>query len=364
MPSFVVYVTAVLLCALTVAVQSQQSPTGLSADTRKQLVAAASRGATFIRSQQRADGTIDPHPGVTAVATQALLLEPGTPKAQKVDAVKKSLDYLKGLAKPDGGLYTSEKMIPHYITAVSLMALAEAARPEDKAIIEKARQYLADHLLDEGEGIQKNDKFYGGMGYGGTSDGGIADIISLEMGLRAMKDAGLPAENPAWNKAIAFLQRSQNFKETNDQAWAASDGGFVYYPGYSQIEGTTQSYGSGTYAGVLSFTWANLKPNDRRVQSAMKWIRDNYTVDENPGIGTKALYYYYMVFAKALRAVGEPVIVDAKGQRHNWREDLGRKLLSLQQADGSWVNADPREMQNNKVLVTAFAMMTIDAVLN
>mgnify|MGYP006209354971 CR=1 FL=1 len=106
-----------------------------------------------------------------------------------------------------------------------------------------------------------------------------------------------------------------------------------------------------------------MSKTDPRVQSVLAWIKDNYTVDENPGIGTKALYYYYMVFAKALQAVGEDVIVDSRGQRHNWREDLGRKLLALQNADGSWVNSDPREMQGNRVLVTAFTMSAIQAIL-
>jgi squalene-hopene/tetraprenyl-beta-curcumene cyclase len=201
------------------------------------------------------------------------------------------------------------------------------------------------------------------MGYGGTSDGGIADIISLELSLRAMKDAELPANDAAWQKAITFLQRTQNNKETNDQGWSTSDGGFIYYPGYSQVDGTTQSYGSGTYAGLLSYSWANLQKNDRRVINTLKWIGEHYTVDENPGIGTKALYYYYMVFAKALQAYGGDTITDTKGVAHNWREDLAKKLIAVQNADGSWVNSNPAEMQDNKALVTSFSMMAIEAIL-
>ena len=107
-----------------------------------------------------------------------------------------------------------------------------------------------------------------------------------------------------------------------------------------------------------------MKKNDRRVQAAFKWIRENYTVDENPGIGQKTVYYYYMVFAKALQAMGEPVIVDAKGGKHNWREELAAKLMSLQHADGYWVNdKNPAEMQDNKMLVTGFTMMAIEAIL-
>ena len=340
---------------------ARQAAPALSAATRQKLMESLNRGAEFVRKAQKPDGTFDAHPGITAMAAAALLRQTGVPVAKSLQTTGKTLDYLKALAKPDGGIY--EKMIPHYITAVAVQALAAGKRPGDKATLEKARVYLAEHLLDEGEGIAKSDKFYGGMGYGGTSDGGIADIISLEYGLRAMKEADLPANDPAWQKAIAFLQRTQNNKETNDQAWAANDGGFVYYPGYSQVDATTQSYGSGTYAGLMSYAWANLQKNDRRVQNALKWIAANYTVEENPGIGTKALYYYYMVFAKALQAMGDPIVVDAKGVSHNWRDDLGKKLLSLQGADGSWVNADAREMQGNPVLVTSFTMMAIEAIL-
>lgn len=358
-------VLAVGLCATTLTssttVTAQQNAAPLSAATRQKLMESLNKGAAYLQKQQRPDGKFDNHPGITAMAAAALLRQPGGP-AKQLPTVGKTLDFLKTLAKPDGGIY--EQMIPHYITAVAVQALAAGGRPEDKATIERARKYLADHLLDEGEGIAKSDKFYGGMGYGGTSDGGIADIISLEYGLRAMKEAELPANDAAWEKAITFLQRTQNNKETNDQSFAADDGGFMYYPGYSQVEGTTKSYGSATYAGILSYSWANLQKNDRRVQDAFKWIGENYTLDENPGIGQKAVYYYYMVFAKALHAMGEPIITDAKGGKHNWREELAAKLLSLQGADGSWVNdKNPAEMQGNRTLVTSFTMMAIEAIL-
>lgn len=356
-------VAVVMLSAMPGIRAEQAKPAaapGLSAETRKQLQASLAKGAAFLHQQQKADGKFDNHPGITAMAAAALLRQPGL-RDKELATVGKTLDYLKSLAKPDGGIY--EQMIPHYITAVAVQALAAGGRAADRPAIEKARKYLAEHLLDEGEGIQKGDKFYGGMGYGGTSDGGIADIISLEYGLRAMKEADLPANDPAWQKAIQFLQRTQNSKETNDQSWSGTDGGFVYYPGFSQVDNTTQSYGSGTYAGLMSYAWANLQKNDRRVQNALKWISEHYTVDENPGIGTKALYYYYMVFAKALQAYNENAVVDAKGVSHNWREDLARKLISLQAADGSWVNSDPREMQGNKTLVTSFTMMAIEAIL-
>ena len=335
-------------------------PAGVSADLRQKLNDSLGRAAAYLKSQQRPDGMWENHPGISGMAAAALLRQPGVARTAQMATAGKTLDALAKLAKPDGGIYQNQ--IPHYITAVSIMAFVAGGRPQDKPLVEKARQYLADHILDEGEGVPPSDKFYGGLGYGGTSDGGRADIISLEYGLRAMKEADLPANNPAWEKAIKFLQRTQNNSETNDQGWATNDGGFIYYPGFS-IAGGTRSYGSASYAGILSYSWANVKKTDARVQSVLKWIRDNYTVDENPGLGQKTVYYYYMVFAKALQALGDPTVVDSKGQRHNWREELGRKLIALQHPEGYWVNEVKDEMQDNKVLVTTFTMMAIEAIL-
>lgn len=333
----------------------------LSPATRQKLVASLNKGAAFIKSQQRPDGTFDAHEGVTAVAANALLRQPGAAHEDALAATSKALDKLRSLAKPDGGIY--DKALPHYVTAVSVSALAAAGRPGDKAIIDKARQFLAEHLWDEGEGLKPGDKFYGSIGYGGPNATVSGDIISLTFALEAMRDAGAGANDPAFAKAINFLQRTQNNSETNKESWATNDGGFIYYPGNSEVKDTTQSYGSGTYAGMMSYLYANLKKTDPRVQGTLKWIRNNYTLDENPGIGQKTLYYYYMVVAKALQAAGENVVVDSRGQRHNWREELANKVISLQSADGSWVNTNPAEMQNNKVLVTAFTMMAIEAIL-
>lgn len=358
---------AVLVVPSLSAAQSARAgktPGGLTADTHKQLVESLNKAETYLTSQQNPDGTWEKNPGISALVTTAIIRQPGSNKATQVAATSRSLDALVKLAKPNGGIY--DNIIPHYITAVSVSALAAAGRPADRAIIDKARQYLIENMLDEGEGVAKTDFWYGGMGYGHTTraDGRRADMISLGYTLQAMKDADVPENSEAWQKALTFLQRAQNNSETNDQKWAGNDGGFVYYPGFSyHVDGGTKSYGSVSYTGLMSYSWANLKKSDDRVKAVSKWISDNYTVDENPGMGQKTVYYYYMVFAKSLSALGDPVIVDSRGRRHNWREELGRKLLSLQNAQGYWVNSVPDEMQDNKVLVTAFTMAAIQSLL-
>jgi len=358
---------AMVLAAVTIAAvdAAAQSRPGLTADTQKKLMESLNKAEAYLKQQQAPDGIWEKHPGITALAATAILKQPGKSKAAQLPTVAKSLDYLVSLAKPDGGIY--DKAIPHYITAVSASALATGGRAQDRPVLLKAGRYLAENMLDEGEGVNKNEFWYGGMGYGGTTraDGRRADMISLEYALRAMRDAELPENDAAWQKAIVFLQRTQNNSETNDQKWAANDGGFVYYPGFTyHTDGGTRSYGSVSYVGVLSYTWANVKKDDNRVKAIGKWIRDNYTVDENPGTGQKTVYYYYMVFAKALQALGDGTITDSRGRTHAWREELGRKLLELQHPEGYWVNdKDRAEMQDNKVLVTAFTMSAIQAIL-
>jgi len=95
----------------------------------------------------------------------------------------------------------------------------------------------------------------------------------------------------------------------------------------------------------------------------VSWIKTHYTLEENPGFGQKALYYYYMTFAKCLDALGEEVIVDGNGKKHYWREEFIKKLLSLQYEEWYWVHTDGRYWHKNKDLITAYAIIGIKFAL-
>ncbi len=122
-----------------------------------------------------------------------------------------------------------------------------------------------------------------------------------------------------------------------------------------------------TYAGFKSYIYAKLDRNDPRVQAAFKWIQEHYTLDTNPNMpgeqSLQGLYYFYQVFAQALAAWGEPTITDAQGKVHNWREDLVRKLVSLQNKDGSWINTADRWYESNPALVSAYSVLALQTVL-
>jgi squalene-hopene/tetraprenyl-beta-curcumene cyclase len=335
-------------------------PEGLTEATRSEILTSIGKGLRYLEQNQKPDGSWEGDLGITGLAVLSFLRSPeaaGKPASPHVD---RALAFITAHAKPDGGIYVRD--LPNYYTAIALKAIVASGKPEYAALAEKATEFLKDLQADEGEGYTPDQKFYGGIGYGSAIR---PDLANLEFALSALSDAAVPSEDPLWKKAILFVQRTQNRSESNDQAWASDDGGFVYYPGFSYGgDGKgTQSYGSMTYAGLMSYAHADVQKNDPRVQSALQWIRDHYDLEENPGMGLKTLYYYYMVFAKALNAYGEETIVDREGRSHAWREELGRKLVSVQQPEGYWVNTDPAWWQDNRPLVTSFTLIALEHVL-
>ncbi len=137
-----------------------------------------------------------------------------------------------------------------------------------------------------------------------------------------------------------------------------------------QWQGVTKlrAYGSMTYAGIKSMIYAGLSRDDARVTAAVDWIRGNYTMQENPGMGSDGQYYYYVMLSRALDAFGAPSLeVVPAGmpastpafRQVRWAEDLIAKLAELQEDDGSFRSVDDRWMEDNKVLITAYALVAI-----
>jgi squalene-hopene/tetraprenyl-beta-curcumene cyclase len=114
-----------------------------------------------------------------------------------------------------------------------------------------------------------------------------------------------------------------------------------------------------TYSGFKSMIHAGLTKDDPRVKAAFTWIRKNYDVKSNPGMGTAGLFYYYHTFAKALDALGLDQIEDADGVKHDWRRELTEELARRQQPNGSWVNTNSRWMEGDPNLATSLALVAI-----
>ena len=96
-------------------------------------------------------------------------------------------------------------------------------------VIKAGQDFLKTMQWDESEGKTQDDAFYGGAGYGGGNS--RPDLSNTAFFMEALRDTGLPADDPALQKALVFVSRCQNLKsEFNDQPWAGkvNDGGFVY----------------------------------------------------------------------------------------------------------------------------------------
>jgi squalene-hopene/tetraprenyl-beta-curcumene cyclase len=350
----------------------------LPAELRARATAGIERGLEFLRATQQPGGgwkgLVDSDPAITALAARCFVQNPRFGPAHPI--VRNAVDLILKFREKDGGIYPDAQGLQNYYTSVCLSMLSQVKDPALADVVASAQQFLKTLQWDEGESIQVADPWYGGAGYGNSKR---PDLSNTQMMLEALKESGLPPDDPTYRKALTFIQRCQMASESNDQPFArnAREGGFIYSPvnggeskaGTVVIQGRPQlrCYGSMTYAGFKSMLYAGVDRQDPRVKQALDWIARYYTLDQNPNMPSKqaqeGLYYYYHVFAKALHAWGEPEIPDQSGIRHNWRADLCSKLLAGQNSDGSWHNPADRWHEGNPVYVTSLAILSLQTAL-
>ena len=338
---------------------------------RADLVAKAYR---FLEGQQNANGSFsgETGPAITAIISTGLLRN-GIPETDPV--LTRALGYLEKFVQPSGGIHQKETFYKNYETSLSLICFATANQGgKYENIIRKADQFLKGLQTDEGS-ADPSDVEFGGIGYGKHQRPDLSNTSTL---VDALKAAGNGADSEAMKRALAFISRCQNLEsEHNTTKFAArlNDGGMYYTPaagGKSQAgnaaNGGLKSYGSMTYAGLKSMIFAGVKKDDPRVQAAIGWIRNHYSLKQNPGmgrgnLGAQGLYYYFHVFAKTLDAIGVEEFEDAKGNKHPWRDELRQELAERQRPDGSWINTQSdRWMEGDSNLVTGYALLALSYV--
>ena len=281
--------------------------------------------------------------------------------------VVKALKYLEANVQPDGGIYKVESKHRNYDTCLVMVAFASVNKNgKYDALVKKAEAFVKDIQWDEGEGKEKSDLFYGGAGYGSSSR---PDLSNTSFMIEALKSLGNGPDDEAIQKALQFVSRCQNLESpANNSPHAAkvNDGGFYYTvagggesKAGNEENGGLRSYGSMTYAGLKSMIYAGVSKDDPRVKAATEFLRKNYDLDSNPGMGLQGLFYYYHTMAKALDAFGEEFFTDAKGVKHAWKDELRMKLATLQLADGSWVNENTRWMEGDPNLVCGYALLAL-----
>jgi len=359
------------------------------ADPRQTRLAAYDRGLAFLRKaavEGRWGPPVKADPGVTALVLTAFLERPGgLPEGDRALA-DGAAAWLLSLQRKDGGIY--EEGNGNYTTSLAVQALLLHGKERHREAVDRALSFLRrmQFCEDGGAGrvVEKGDLRYGGMGYG--SDPTQPDLSNTQFALESLRAAGVPETDPAFRRALVFLQRTQNRKENETGGEPtekpgekgkvlvrSSDGGAGYRP-FDSKAGTferpdgrleVRSYGSMTYALLKCYLFAGAGPEDPRVQDAARWIRRHYTWEENPGfpdpaLGRQGYFYYCATAARALEMLGEGAAGTGEdGKPRDWREDLAGRLLSLQGADGSWVNEVDRWMEGLPAIATAFALKAL-----
>jgi squalene-hopene/tetraprenyl-beta-curcumene cyclase len=361
---------------------------------------AIAKGLAFLRSAQSPTGAWmlrEPAAGTdqrmpsqaTATAVTALCLKAfaqagagpsSDPIARRaVEFIRVRMRGAEGALEPDA----SPNGVGNYVASAVVSALAACDQPEDALLIQESVEWLRRTQWDEGESVPREKDWYGGSGYGSR---GRPDLSNTQMMLDALHDARVSPDDPAVQRAMLFVTRTQNLKSANAAEWAQSgsnDGGFVYTPAnggesfasedagegrYGELIPAGQprslrSYGSMTYAGLKSLLYAGLSADDPRVKAALEWIRTHWTFEQNPGLGRQGWLYYLHAQSRALNATRLVQVTDVRGTAHNWRDELIDTLVRAQRPDGSWRNDVARWEESRPELATAYALLALEEAI-
>ena len=360
----------IILCVSTVHAQMVPPTQAPSTDPNRipsELIDEAKRSVdkaiSFLTKRQDSSGSYGSHVGITAMVLLALAESYRKYTVGDGPFIRRAVEWMNAHARADGAI--SGDATPTYNTSLAIMALHTLDQKGYQTLIEGGQRFLTSYQNDEDRKYSVEDKYYGGIGYGGDER---PDLSNLQYALEALKRTDFDPNSDVWKKAERFVSRCQNFTESAEEDplprdWAGNDGGFIYEPGLSKAGGV-QSYGAMTFAGLKSLMFTTRsKKDDPRVQAAWTWIQQNYDFNSHPGMGTTAYYYYLQTAASALEAFEAVEIPSKNGEKHNWAADLLARLVNLQKPDGSWVNENRKYWEGNAILVTARGIITINHVL-
>ena len=236
---------------------------------------------------------------------------------------------------------------------------------------------------EKGKTDNAND---GGVGYNDKYD--HSDMNNTLMAIEAMRmsESALQRKDQSkqtlkhdldWKALEHFLASCQNLPERSDNPNLSNQsedrGGFIYHPGESKAGEAVdeeeksvalRSYGSISYAGMMSFAYARIGKDDDRVSAVIDWLGKNYTLNENPGMGQEGLFYYFHLMSKALTTQGVKTLKGPDSKSIDWKNELAAKLISLQNKDGSWKNSNKRWMEGDPNLTTSYVLVALSLLVN
>ncbi len=399
------------LCAVTITGGLLIAPDTLRAEAddssvvqRQAAELAMQRGLDWLASLQQESGAWSNtnFPALTAMPLTAMVRsgrEDLVPNMQRATAFLLSNAKTSGPDK--GAIYRHIDGrrgggLSNYNTALSLIALhavhesplfSEVDMPDLAPVILDARAFLASSQY-LGDTVH-----HGGMGYDPPTERSYADLSNAYLGYEAIRvTENIEELRPGgarvdlnWQSATRFIERIQNLPEVNDRPWATDHpdeiGGFTYradihrddFGAFIDEDGVERHRSSLTmsYAGLLSYLYAGVNRDDKRVQAAVNWIKNNWSPEipnRNPELaGTPSemggFFYYLKVLTRTLDVYGEDTLTLADGSEVDWRNELISTIVGHQKDDGFWINDYGRYWEADPVLSTAYALLALQNAL-
>lgn len=332
-------------CAVAALVLLVARPVTAADLSDEQVRNAIRRGMTFLKSQQRADGSWTDHQiytgGVTSLVTLALLNS-----GEQVDSpvIQKALDHLRSLDQP--------KMV--YSAALQTMALCAGEPKKDRLIIIRNVKWLESIQLASGD--RRGAWNYSERGGRGGNLGG--DNSNTQFALLALHEAeriGVEVRRETWERALEYWLRTQ----ATSGAWGYTEGdpptGSMTCAGIASVVICAGKISDGD-AGVIGevVQCCGSHTNNDAIERALQWLGRYFSASRNPSsvnLGQTHLLYYLYAVERVGRMTGRRFI-----GRHDWYRAGAASLLDLQDDfRGYWEGKGAGE--NVPTIGTAFALL-------
>ncbi len=236
---------------------------------------------------------------------------------------------------------------------------------------------------------------------GGPDNVGANTTVSaaINMGVTALINLqGVPGVNTPNSGGFHYNTRNNNADMSTTQfAMAGLHAADLVQPGASQTLPLAQGYinytkdGNGghgysssnsadhamTASGAWTYLLSGLPPEEARVQSALSWLNERYTYNNQGRTGSGASYYYYMwasakafevavghqagaLYSDAIGGVLDPASVGFPEESARWYFDYAYFLTEDQGGNGGWCTGNISCWSgHNGVQATAYALLIL-----
>ncbi|MBI4606822.1 MAG: terpene cyclase/mutase family protein [Planctomycetes bacterium] len=310
---------AALLGTGAPAAAADRRPDGVTPEIERMIAAGT---AYLVRTQNR-DGSWNNMGGwgtyptaMTALAGTALLAAGSTPtQGPHCRAVRKAVDFLLTVAKPNGHIATpAEEGRSMHGHGFAMLFLAQAYGMEQDRTVQKR---IHDVLVRAVRITERSQSRAGGWLYSPNSDGDEGSVTVTQIqGLRACRDAGIQVNPQTVKNAVRYIERSAN-----------PDGGIRY-----MASGGGESRPPITAAAVATLYNAGSYDSDLAIK-CLAYCDRTISVHSGGNLSWGHFFYSHLYLAQAKYQRGGR-------EWDRYYREASHRLASLQKGDGSWMGDD------------------------